>query len=108
MTVLTLTAYAQYVLFKKVSCEPLTQEAAEAFMKIVFMPSIQPDDPKVAQPDLLQAFRNTLLQSSLAWTAEDQERLDQLLKDCTHHLEAQLGEVRPPVEWQFTRVLLLK
>jgi len=108
LTVLLLTAFAQYVLFKKVSCEPLTEEAAESFIKIVFMASIYADEPKVVQPDLLQAFRGVLLQTSLAWTAEDEELLDQLLKECMHHLESQLGEVRPPVEWQFTRVFLLK
>ena len=108
LTVLTLTAFAQFILFKKVSCEPLTPEAAESFMKIIFMPSIHADEPKVVHPDLLQAFRNTLLQSSLAWTSEDHERLDQLLEECSHHLESQLGEVHPPVEWQFIRALLLK
>ena len=108
LTVLTLTAFAQFILFKKVSCEPLTPEAAESFMKIVFMPSIHADEPKVVHPDLVQTFRNTLLQSSLAWTSEDHERLDQLLEECTHHLESQLGEVNPPVEWRFIRALLLK
>lgn len=108
LTVLLLTAFAQYALFKKVSCEPLTEEAAESFMKIVFMAAIHADEPKVVQPDLLQAFRDTLLQSSLAWTSQDHEHLDQLLREGTHHLESQLGAVRPPVEWQFTRVFLLK
>ena len=108
LTVLLLTAFAQYALFTHVSCEPLTEEAAESFMKIVFMASIHSDEPKVVQPDLLQAFRDTLLQSSLAWTPEDRERLDQLLQECTHHLESQLGAVRPPVEWQFIRALLIK
>ena len=108
LTVLTLTAFAQFILFKKVSCEPLTPEAAESFMKIIFMPSIHADEPKVVHPDLLQTFRDTLRQSFLAWTPEDQERLDPLLEECTRHLESQLGEVHPPVEWQFTRALLLK
>jgi len=108
LTVLILTAFARFVLFKKVSCEPLAKEAAESFMKIVFMAAIYADEPKIVQPDLLEAFRGELLGPSLAWTTQDKEYFDQLLKECTAHLESQLGEVRPPVDWQFTRVLLVK
>ncbi len=60
--------------------------------------------------DIVQAFKERLLTTSLAWTGEDRERLDQLLQECVHILSTQFGRLDPDktIEWQFTRGLLLK
>jgi hypothetical protein len=107
---LTLTALARFTLFKEVECQPLLPEGARSFLQAIFHVGIYQDESKVVNDDILQAFRERLLETSLAWTPEDKERLDHLLQTCVHTLQTQFGRLDPSqkIEWQFTRGLLLK
>jgi Family of unknown function (DUF6178) len=107
---LTLTALARFTLFKEVECQPLLPEGARSFLQAIFHVGIYPDESKVVNDDILKAFRERLLETSLAWTPEDKERLDHLLQACVHTLQTQFGRLDPSkkIEWQFTQGLLLK
>lgn len=107
---LTLTALARFTLFKQIECQPLLPEGGRSFLQAIFHVGIYQDEAKVVNDDILQAFRERLLETSLAWTSEDKERLDHLLQTCVATLQSQFGRVDPSgkIEWQFTRGLLLK
>lgn len=109
LKVLTLTALARFTLFKEIECQPLLPEGARSFLQTIFHVGIYQDESKVVNEDMLQAFRERLLETSLAWTPEDKQRLDHLLGECTHMLETQFGRLdsSKKIEWQFTRGLLL-
>ncbi len=108
--VLTLTALARFTLFKEIECQPLLPEGARSFLQAIFHVGIYQDESKVVNDEILQAFRQRLLETSLAWTPEDKERLDHLLQECVHLLQTQFGrlDLSKKIEWQFTRGLLLK
>ncbi len=108
--VLTLTALARFSLFKEIGCQPLLPEGARSFLQIIFHVGIFKDESQVVNEDLVKAFKERLLTTSLAWTGEDRQRLDQLLQECVHILRTQFGRLDPTkaIEWQFTRGLLLK
>ncbi len=108
--VLTLTALARFSLFKEIGCQPLLPEGARSFLQIIFHVGIFKDESQVVNEDLVKAFKERLLTTSLAWTGEDRQRLDQLLQECVHILTTQFGRLDPTkaIEWQFTRGLLLK
>ena len=110
LKVLTLTALARFTLFKEVECQPLLPEGAKSFLQAVFHIGIHQDESKIVNDDILQAFRESLLKTSLAWTPEDKERFDHLLTECVHTLQTQFGRLdfSKKIEWQFTRGLLLK
>jgi hypothetical protein len=107
---LTLTALARFTLFKQIECQPLLPEGARSFLQAIFHVRIYQDESKVVNEDIMQAFRERLLETSLAWTTEDKERLDHLLETCVSTLQTQFGRLDPSkkIEWQFTRGLLLK
>jgi hypothetical protein len=107
---LTLTALARFTLFKEVECQPLLHEGARSFLQAIFHVMIYQDESKAVNDDILKAFRDRLLETSLAWTPEDKERLDHLLQTCVATLQTQFGRLDPSkkIEWQFTRGLLLK
>ena len=107
---LTLTALARFTLFKEIECQPLLPEGARSFLQAIFHVGIYQDESKVVNDDILQAFRERLLKTSLAWTSEDKERLDHLLQTCIETLQSQYGRLDPSkkIEWQFTKGLLLK
>ena len=107
---LTLTALARFTLFKEIECQPLLPEGARSFLQAIFHVGIYQDESKVVDDDILNAFREHLLGTSLAWTPEDKERLDHLLQTCVETLQTQFGRLDPSkkIEWQFTRGLLLK
>ncbi|TDJ52647.1 MAG: hypothetical protein E2O42_06475 [Nitrospina sp.] len=107
---LTLTALARFALFKEIGCQPLLPEGARSFLQIIFHVGIFKDESRVVNEDIVKAFKERLLTTSLAWTGEDRERLDQLLQECVHMLGTQFGRLDPKktIEWQFTRGLLLK
>jgi hypothetical protein len=107
---LTITALARFTLFKEVECQPLLPEGARSFLQAIFHVRIYQDESKVVNDDIVQAFRERLLETSLAWTPEDKERLDHLLQTCVHTLQTQFGRLDPSkkIEWQFTQGLLLK
>jgi len=108
--VLTLTALARFTLFKEIECQPLLSEGGISFLQAIFHVGIYQDESKIVNEDILQAFRERLLETSLAWTTEDKERLDHLLQECVNTLQTQFGRVDSSgkIEWQFTRGLLLK
>ena len=108
--VLTLTALARFTLFQEVECQPLLPEGAKSFLQTIFHVGIYQDESKVVNEDLIKAFRERLLKTSLAWTPEDKERLDHLLGECAETLQVQFGRLdfSKKIEWQFTRGLLLK
>jgi hypothetical protein len=107
---LTLTALARFTLFKEIECQPLLPEGARSFLQAIFHVGIYQDESKVVNEDILNAFRERLLGTSLAWTPEDKERLDHLLQTCVETLQTQFGRLDPSkkIEWQFTKGLLLK
>lgn len=108
---LTLTALARFALFQEIGCQPLLPEGARAFLQIIFHVGIYPDESKTVNEEILTAFKDRLLQtSSLAWTQEDRDRLDQLLQECVRTLRDQYGRLdsSKAIEWRFTRGLLLK
>ena len=107
---LTLTALARFTLFKQIECQPLLPEGGRSFLQAIFHIGIYQDESKVINDDILQAFRERLLETSLAWTSEDKGRLDHLLQTCVATLQSQFGRVDPSrkIEWQFTKGLLLK
>ena len=107
---LTLTALARFDMFKEIGCQPLLPEGARSFLQINFHVGIFKDESRVVNEDIVKAFKERLLTTSLAWTGEDRERLDQLLQECVHMLGTQFGRLDPKktIEWQFTRGLLLK
>jgi hypothetical protein len=107
---LTLTALARFTLFKEVECQPLLEEGARSFLQAVFHVGIYQDELKAVNDDILKTFRDRLLETSLAWTSEDKERLDHLLQTCVDTLQTQFGRLDPSkkIEWRFTRGLLLK
>jgi len=107
---LTLTALARFTLFKQIECQPLLPEGGRSFLQAIFHIGIYQDESKVINDDILQAFRERLLETSLAWTSEDKDRLDHLLQTCVATLQSQFGRVDPSrkIEWQFTKGLLLK
>jgi len=110
IVMLTLTALARFTLFKEIECQPLLPEGARSFLQAIFHVGIYQDESKVVNDDILKAFQERLLETSLAWTSEDKERLGQLLQECVHTLQTQFGRLDPSkkIEWQFTRGLLLK
>ncbi len=107
---LTLTALARFALFQEIGCQPLLPEGARSFLQIIFHVGIFQDESKTVNEEILTAFKDRLLQTSLAWTPEDRERLDQLLQECVRTLQTQYGRLdsSKAIEWQFTRGLLLK
>ena len=108
--VLTLTALARFTLFKEIGCQPLLPEGARSFLQAIFHMGIYQDESKVVNEEILNAFRDRLLQTSLAWVPEDRERLGHLLQECAHTLQTQFGRLdfAQKIEWRFTRGLLLK
>ena len=108
--VLTLTALARFALFKQIECQPLLPEGARSFLQVVFHIGIYQDESKAVNEDLMSAFREQLLKTSMAWVPEDKEHLDHLLGQCVYTLQNQFGRLDPSkkIEWEFTRGLLLK
>jgi len=107
---LTLTGLARFTLFKEIECQPLLHEGARSFLQTIFHVGIYQDELKAINDDILKTFRDRLLETSLAWTSEDKERLDHLLQTCVATLQTQFGRLdfSKKIEWQFTRGLLLK
>lgn len=108
--VMTTTALARHTLFGQVSCDPLPEIAARTFLQSIFVHNIHPDDPRRVDDDKVAAFREALLGTSMAWTAEDTAHLDQLLEDCKSNLEYQFGrlDLKGTIEWKYTRGLIIQ
>ncbi len=106
---LVTTALAQYVLFKRLSCEPLAEVAAKSFLEMIFLPGIFQDEARLCNEDLFAAFEQELLKAPMAWTGSDKKCLQDLLQECAENLEAQFGslDLTRPIDWKFTQGLLI-
>ena len=111
MNLLTLvtTALAHYVLFSRISCDPLPGVAAQNFLEMIFLPGIFRDEAKVCNEHLIASFEQELLKAPMAWTDPDKTCLQELLRECTKNLEAQFGslDLTRPVDWKFTQGLCI-
>lgn len=101
------TALAHYVLFKRLSCEPLAEVAVKSFLEMIFLPGIYQDEAKLCNEDLLNAFEQELLKAPMAWTDSDKKYLQDLLLESAKNLEAQFGslDLTGPIDWKFTQGL---
>jgi hypothetical protein len=106
---LVTTALAHYVLFARISCDPLPDVAAKNFLETIFLPGIFRDEVKVCNEDLIAAFEQELLKSPMAWTDSDKAHLQDLLGECSKNLEAQFGslDLTRPIDWKFAQGLLI-
>ncbi len=106
LTLLT-TALAQYVLFNRISCDPLPEVAAKSFLEMVFLPGIFRDEEKLCNEDLVASFEQELLNAPMAWTDSDKKFLQDLLQECSKNLETQFGrlDLARPIDWKFTQGL---
>ncbi|MZG29452.1 MAG: hypothetical protein F3741_01390 [Nitrospinae bacterium] len=104
---LVTTALAQYVLFKKISCDPLPEVAAKSFLELIFLPGIFQDEAKLCNDELIASFEQELLKAPMAWTDFDKKCLQSLLQECTKNLENQFGrlDLTKPIDWKFTQGL---
>ena len=111
MNLLTLvtTALAHYVLFDRVSCDPLPDAAAKSFLEMIFLPGIFQDEAKVCNEDLIASFEQELLKTPMAWTDLDKTCLQDLLRECSKNLEVQFGslDLTCPVDWKFAQGLCI-
>ena len=111
MNLLTLvtTALAHYVLFDRVSCDPLPDAAAKSFLEMIFLPGIFQDEVKVCNEDLIASFEQELLKTPMAWTDLDKTCLQDLLRECSKNLEVQFGslDLTRPVDWKFAQGLCI-
>jgi len=101
------TALAHYVLFKRLSCEPLGEVAVKSFLEMIFLPGIYQDEAKLCNEDLLNAFEQELLKAPMAWTDSDKKYLHDMLLESAKNLEAQFGslDLTRPIDWKFTQGL---
>ena len=111
MNLLTLvtTALAHYVLFDRVSCDPLPDVAAKSFLEMIFLPGIFQDEAKVCNEDLIASFEQELLKAPMAWTDLDKTCFQDLLRECSKNLEAQFGslDLTRPIDWKFAQGLCI-
>ena len=109
LNVWTTTAFANYILFKRVSCIPLSKPAAKSFLEIVFLPGIFKDEVRQCNNALVESFKQELLKSPLAWTERDQDFLVILLNACVLHLQEEFGrlDLKSEVDWRFTHGLCI-
>jgi hypothetical protein len=105
LLILVTTALARYVLFRKISCDPLPDVAAKSFLEIIFLPGIFRDEAKVCNEDLIASFEQELLKAPMAWTDMDKTFLKDLLTECSKHLEDQFGrlDLARPIDWKFAQ-----
>ena len=101
--------FAHYILFKGISCVPLSKPAAKSFLEIVFLPGIFKDEVRQCNNALVESFKQELLKSPLAWTERDQGFLVILLNACVLHLQEEFGrlDLKNEVDWGFTHGLCI-
>lgn len=109
LVVWTMMAFARFVLFKKISCEPLPDLAAKSFLEIVFLPGIYQDEVRQCDDALVESFHQELLKFPLAWVESDRNSLSELLNECVLRLQGQFGRLNPKAEidWRFTHGLCI-
>ena len=109
LTIWTTMAFAHYILFKKISCAPLSEPAAKSFLGIVFLPGIFKEEVRLCDNTLVESFKQELLKLPLAWTDTDQKFLASLLNKCVFHLQQEFGrlDLKGKVDWEFTHGLCI-
>ena len=109
LTIWTTMAFAHYILFKKISCAPLSEPAAKSFLGIVFLPGIFKEEVRLCDNTLVESFKQELLKLPLAWTDTDQKFLASLLNKCVFHLQQEFGrlDLKGEVDWEFTHGLCI-
>jgi len=109
LTIWTTMAFAHYILFKKISCAPLSEPAAKSFLGIVFLPGIFKEEVRLCDNTLVESFKQELLKLPLAWTDTDQKFLASLLNKCVLHLQQEFGrlDLKGEVDWEFTHGLCI-
>jgi len=109
LTIWTTMAFAHYILFKKISCAPLSEPAVKSFFGIVFLPGIFKEEVRQCDNTLVESFKQELLKLPLAWTDTDQKFLASLLNKCALHLQQEFGrlDLKGEVDWRFTHGLCI-
>ena len=109
LTIWTTMAFAHYILFKKISCAPLSEPAAKSFLGIVFLPGIFKEEVRQCDNTLVESFKQELLKLPLAWTDTDQKFLASLLNKCVLHLQQEFGrlDLKGEIDWRFTHGLCI-
>lgn len=104
------TSLARFSLFQEISCEPLPNEAASAFLETIFIANIYQEESKVCNDQLIEAFQNSLMKGNMAWTDQDKGFLFQMIAEVKANTESQFGRINPkiPIDWQYTKGLLIK
>lgn len=105
---LTTTALARYTLFGEVSCAPLPDVAAKAFLQIIFPPPITKGGE--CDQTRIDLFKNALLKIPITWTDEDKALLDWLFRETGQNLTVQFSRVdlNSHIEWGYTHALLVR
>lgn len=106
----TNTAWARFILFKEISCQPLADSAAQNFLKRVFLPPLIPGDGREINEEWVEGFRQKLISGgTMAWTAEDREFLAGLIDSCRSNVMSQFSRLNPgtTIDWQFTHGLVI-
>jgi len=109
LTIWATMAFAHYILFKKISCAPLSEPAAKSFLGIVFLPGIFKEEVRQCDNTLVESFKQELLKLPLAWTNSDQKFLASLLNTCVLRLQQEFGrlDLKGEVDWRFTHGLCI-
>ena len=109
LTVWTTMAFAHYILFKKISCEPLSEPAAKSFLEIIFLPGIFNEEVRQCDNALVESFYQELLKLPLAWIETDRIFLRSLLNDSTLRIQQEFGRIdlKGKIDWRFTHGLCI-
>ena len=105
LNIWTTNAFAHYILFKKISCAPLSESAAKSFLEILFLPGIFKDEVRPCDDSLVESFKQELLKLPLAWTEKDKDFLAMLLNSCVLNLQQEFGRLnlKSRIDWRFAR-----
>jgi len=105
----TAMAFAHYILFKKISCAPLSEPSAKSFLEIVFLLGVFKEEVRQCDSALVDSFKQELLKLPLAWIDSDQNFLATLLNKCVVHLQQEFGRIdlKAEVDWKFTHGLCI-
>lgn len=99
------TVMARFSMFKEIALEPLNPLAVKAFLEMIFLPGIFADESRVCNDEIIRAFQDKILNTHMAWTAQDKKLLSQLLAEIKTNLKSQFGRLNPKgeIDWKFTR-----
>ena len=105
LNIWTTNAFAHFILFKKISCAPLSEPAAKSFLEILFLPGVFMDEVRPCDDSLVESFKQELLKLPLAWTEKDKDFLAILLNSCALNLQQEFGRLnlKSRIDWRFAR-----